>query len=459
MNILQGCVLRHHDHVVPLADGVVAAWDQNCPVPPDDPGDQDAGLQLQFPQGGIRQRHALVHMEFQRFHRAAHQPVQGLDPGTGGAFHGPDILDNQLRGHIPHGHHAVDHPLAADQLRQRAAVDLGHHLALLRLAGGAHGHEDVGLVDARQGHEGVRLLNALLRQQFAVGAVSLDHQRPRQLLADLSAAGLVLVDDLHAHAHVQQLVCQIVAHLAGSHDHHRGSLFPEHPQILEKRRQLIRRGGDIDLIPGFQPEIAGGNGGLPFPGHRADQHPRPGVFVKIQQLHAVQRRPFRQAVLHQFQPPLGEGFQLHGRREPQHAGDLMGRGLFRVDGHGKAQLSPHEPQLRLIFRVADAGDGMGHPQLLCHQTGKNVDLVAGGGGDQEIGLTHLRLFLHLIAGAVAADAHHIINVDDIFNEARLLIDNRHPVSPDQLRGKAGANLARAYNNDLHIAPFRRTAPT
>lgn len=108
----------------------------------------DAGLQLQFPQGGIRQRHALVHMEFQRFHRAAHQPVQGLDPGTGGAFHGPDILDNQFRGHIPHGHHAVDHSLAADQFRQRAAVDLGHHLALLRLAGGAHGHEDVGLVDA-----------------------------------------------------------------------------------------------------------------------------------------------------------------------------------------------------------------------------------------------------------------------------------------------------------------------
>ena len=108
----------------------------------------------------------------------------------------------------------------------------------------------------------------------------------------------------------------------------------------------------------------------------------------------------------------------------------MGRGLFRVDGHGKPQLSPHEPQLRLILRVADAGDGMGHAQLLRHQAGKNVDLVAGGGGDQEIGLAHLRLFLHRIAGAVAADAHHIINVDDIFNEARLLIDNRHPVFPD-----------------------------
>ena len=68
-------------------------------------------------------------------------------------------------------------------------------------------------------------------------------------------------------------------------------------------------------------------------------------------------------------------------------------------------------------------------------------------------------FWTVVAGAVAADAHHIIDVDDIFNEARLLIDNRHPVFPDQLRGKAGANLARAHNNDLHIAPFRRTAPT
>ena len=320
-------------------------------------------------------------MKFQGLYRAAHQAVKGLDLGPGGAFHGPDVLHDQLRGHIPGRHHTIDHALAADQLRQGPAVDLGHHLAPLRLPGGAQGHEDISFVDTRQGHEGVRLLDALLRQQLAVGAVALNDQGPGQLFADLGAAGLVLVDDLHAHAHVQQLVRQIVAHFTGAHDHHRGCLLPENAQVLEEGGQLIRCGGDVDLVPAFQLEIAGGNGGLPLPGHGADQHSGPGVFIDVQQLYAVQGRILRQAVLHQLQPPLGEGLQLHSRREPQNAGDLVGRRLLRVDGHGEPQFPPHEPQLRLILRVPNAGDGVGHAQLLRHQAGQNIDLVAGGGGD------------------------------------------------------------------------------
>ena len=144
------------------------------------------------------------------------------------------------------------------------------------------------------------MVDALFRQQLAVGAVSHNDQRPGQLLAHLGTAGLVLVDNLHAHAHVHQLVRQIVAHFAGTHDHNRGRLLSENTQILEKRGQVVRRGGDIDLVSGLQLKITGGNGGLPLPGHGTDQNSGPGVPINVQQPHAVQSRPLRQAVFHQL---------------------------------------------------------------------------------------------------------------------------------------------------------------
>ena len=102
---------------------------------------------------------------------------------------------------------------------------------------------------------------------------------------------------------------------------------------------------------------------------------------------------------------------------------------------------------------------MGHAQLFRHQTGQNIDLVAGGGSDQQIRLAYLRLLLDLIAGSVAANAHNVIDIDDIFYELGFLVDDRNPVLPDKLGGQAGAYLTRAHNNDPHSAPFRRIAPS
>ena len=144
------------------------------------------------------------------------------------------------------------------------------------------------------------MVDALFRQQLAVGAVSHNDQRPGQLLAHLGTAGLVLVDNLHAHAHVQQLVRQIVAHFTGTHDHYRRRLLSENAQILEECGQMLRCGGDIDLVSSLELKITGGNGGLSLPGHGADQNSGPGVPINVQQPHAVQSRPLRQAVFHQL---------------------------------------------------------------------------------------------------------------------------------------------------------------
>ena len=381
--------------------------------------------------------------------------MQCLDLGGRCILHGPDVLQDQLGGHRAGGHHAVDHALVGDQVQQGLAVDLRHHLAAVAgLLGGAHRHQDIGLIQAGDGHKGVRLADALLAEQLAVRAVSHDHQRLRQLFAHGLAPLLVLVDDLDGHAHVQQLGRQIVTHLAGSHDHCGGRPGPEHAQVSEELLQLPGRGGQVDLVPRPQGEVAGGDDGLPLSGHGADQHPHLDAPVQLRQPDPIQRRVLRHPVLHQLQAALGEGLQFHGGREAQHPGDLPGGGRLRIDGHGQPQLAAHEPQLPAVLRIPDPGDGVLHAQLLGHQAGEDVDLIAGGGRDQQLRVLHVRFLLHVIAGAVSADSHHVIDVDDIFNQVWVLVDDGDLVVHGQMPRQCHAHLSRAHDHDLHnVRPF------
>ena len=241
-----------------------------------------------------------------------------------------------------------------------------------RFLGGAHGHQDIGLVDPRAGHQGVRLADALFVEEVRIRAVSHDDQGLGQLFAHLDAPLLIPVDDLHGHAHVQKLRSQVVADFAGAHDHDGGRLGAEDPQVPEELGQLVRGGGEVDFVPRPEDEIAGGNDGLSLPGHGADQHPDPDVPVQVRQGQAVQGGIGGEAVFYQLQPPLGEGFHLHGGGETEDPGNLPGGGPLGIDDHGQAQFLPHEAELLFIFRVADAGDGVADAQLFGHQAGEDV---------------------------------------------------------------------------------------
>ena len=201
-------------------------------------------------------------------------------------------------------------------------------------------------------------------------------------------------------------------------------------------------------------KVTGGDDGLSLAGHGADQHAYPQIPVQVGKAHPVEHAALRDPILHQLHAALGKGLQLDGIGKTQYAGDLAGRGLFRVDDHGKTQILPHEAQLLFILRVTDPGDGVAHAQLLGHQARHNVDLVAGGGGDQQIGLVRLRLLLHLVNGAVAAHAHDIMDIDDIVNEVVVMVDDRHLVFLGQLLRQRQAHFARAHDNDSHGASFR-----
>ncbi len=219
----------------------------------------------------------------------------------------------------------------------------------------------------------------------------------------------------------------------------------------EELGQLVRGGGEVDFIPRPEDEVTGGDDGPALPGHGADQHPDPDVPVQVRQGQAVQGGVGGEAVFHQLQPPLGKGLHLHGGGEAEHPGNLPGGGPLGVDGHGEAQLVPHKAELLFILGVADAGDGVLGPQLPGHQAGEDVQLVAGGGGDQELRLFHLRLFLHAVNRAVAADSHNVIDVDDVVDELGVLVHHGDVVPVGrELLGQGGAHLPSAHDDDFHV---------
>ena len=85
-------------------------------------------------------------------------------------------------------------------------------------------------------------------KQLAVRTVSHDHQGLWQPLAHLDAPLLILIDDPHRHSHLQQLRGQVIANLAGTHNHHRRRPVPENSQVPEKLFQLLGGGGQVNFI-------------------------------------------------------------------------------------------------------------------------------------------------------------------------------------------------------------------
>ena len=225
----------------------------------------------------------------------------------------------------------------------------------------------------------------------------------------------------------------------------------------EELGQLVRGGGEVNLVPRPENKVAGGDDGLSLPGHGADQHPDPDVPVQVRQGQAVQGGVGGEAVFHQLQPSLGEGFHLHGGGETEDPGNLPGGGPLGIDDHGEAQFVPHEAELLFIFRVADAGDGVADAQLFGHQAGEDVQLVAGGGGDEELRLFHLRLPLYAVDRAVSADPHDIVNINDAVDQPGVLVYDRDIVPVGgKLLGQGGAHLTRANDDDFHVRLLKKT---
>ena len=94
-------------------------------------------------------------------------------------------------------------------------------------------------------------------------------------------------------------------------------------------------------------------------------------------------------------------------------------------------------------------------QLFGHQTGQNVAFIAGGGGNQQVCAILKGLLLDVIAAAVAGHAAHIIDVDNVLNQVRVLVDDHNIIVFRRKLGSHGtADFAEADDHDSHTnAPF------
>ena len=128
-------------------------------------------------------------------------------------------------------------------------------------------------------------------------------------------------------------------------------------------------------------------------------------------------------------------------------------------GHD-AQLPLQQSQAFVVFRVADAGDGVFRAKALGHQAAEHVGFIAGGGGNHDVRLGHVRLNESFGISAVAADAQHIQRVLAVLKHFFIPVDHHHIVAlGGQMFGQGMSYLSVAHHKNPHAAipPFRLKA--
>ena len=124
---------------------------------------------------------------------------------------------------------------------------------------GISAQDDVDLVGAGDGHQGVHAPQTLLLQYLRPGSVGAYHVRLGQQVFDGIALVLVLLHDLHPDAHAEKLPGQVYARMAAAHDHHApGALF-EDVHGLEEGVDLPWRAHHVHAVAGPQDEVAAGS--------------------------------------------------------------------------------------------------------------------------------------------------------------------------------------------------------
>ena len=199
-------------------------------------------------------------------------------------------------------------------------------------------------------------------------------------------------------------------------------------------------------VPRLDDEIALGDDQVVPALHRAEEHlGQMLVFaVHIAQGHAHHAVAFRGPEVRHFHLAPGEGLHHAGEGKAQHAADFPGGGAFGVDHIVDGQLLLQEGQGGQVFRIPDPGDGVLGPQALGRQAGKHIDLVAHGGGDDDIGVLHVRFPQRIHADAAAVNEHGVQGVLAALDHGVAAVDDGDVMAfGDQALGQGRAHLAAA----------------
>lgn len=408
-----------HHGGIPGHQGVFAAGNHEM-IAADDARDQGVRLDAQFAEGDVGQAAARFDGEFHGFGPAVGQFVKPLHVAAHRIGHGPHVAQDGFGGDALGIDDGIQRK-ARDHLVKIQMADLGDHL-LFDLVHRVKGEDDVLFVDAGAGNQRVHIGKMFFPKDVFVAAVGVDNRGGRQFFAQLFAAGAVLLDDFDADARFDEHLRQIIGRFAAADDHRvfDGVGFKADP--VEKVRGAVRRQHYREHIAGLDAGAAVGNGHLTVPFEAAHEH------ILAQQRHILDRtadegpRRRRFEAVH-LDAPLGEAADIDGGGKSQQPGDFPGSGVFGVDRHRQAQRLLDIGTVFQVNRIAHPGDGFALGKPAGQHAAQQVDLVAVGHGDEDIGPPDIGPLEHLVARAVARNAHDVVNVGRLADPLRVGVDD------------------------------------
>jgi len=265
---------------------------------------------------------------------------------------------------------------------------------------------------------------------------------------------MILFDDLHGHAVLQQSLCQIVGRAACAEEHHVFDLTLHQPQCPQQLLQLGRLGREHDAVARLRHEAAVRDHCRFPPAHGAEQEISLKALAQLHQRLAAELGFLPQRQLHHQKAAIGEGLHLRRRRKLQNLVKLQRRKPIRIDDERNIELLPQEFEIPVvILRIADARNGIGDAHAFCKVARQHIQLVRAGRRDEQLGPVYACLLQNVAVRAAAADAHAVKGVCDLSDHVRRRIhcDDLMPLL-QQAGEDARADLAAADNDNVHRPP-------
>ena len=187
-----------------------------------------------------------------------------------------------------------------------------------------------------------------------------------------------------------------------------------------------------------------------FPLNHTDQQIAAHLFAGVDDLLSAPCGTLRNPETNQVHLSLREGVHLHGGGNLNQPRNICSGGQLRVDGHGQAKLFLDKPDFSIIAGVAHPGYCLTVSCLSRNQAAQEIHLILVGHRNQQVSLLHAGFLLHMIAGGISLNAHHIQKIPHHVDLLFIRIDDRDFMSLFiELLGKNIAHLPTACNNDSH----------
>ena len=172
-------------------------------------------------------------------------------------------------------------------------------------------------------------------------------------------------------------------------------------------RKILFRCGNANVVACFQTEIARGDINDVISQYGADEEAVVKDISQVKKLFAAEGRFFGYGDFRKLYAAVAERVDLGNGGEAEHTVNGFGDRKVGIDGEGDIHFLLHEVHELGVFGRSYARDGVLGSELSCCGASENVDLVACGQRDQQIGFFRARRTKHGNVRAVARKADHV----------------------------------------------------